>query len=919
VTAVLLLVSFGAFLRPGNVKAVQTQVPADFLPLTASPTASSTPTTSTQPPSQTTNGINTVIIGALIALVGTVIAALIAGGFAVYQTRRNNQLQRRNEEAMVRLRKDVEVEYKDKEQKKQQEDVEKEANEANQKRAKTISLQSQNYRNALRQDPDISLLKILDMSEPFEITSIYVPLELYRTRPSYELDKGALIAQARRDPNALLRVDQEHPRSHFTTTLNANDAIRRFKRCVIVGDPGAGKTTLLKNLALKSLNGQLIGLPDLPIYVELNAFASSGYHDLMEFASTKWYENYRIPVIEARDCIEDNLKLGKVLLLLDALDETMIGTTASDAKASYQRVVDAIKLFVRNHPQLPVVVTSRKAGYQQAPLPYFTDLEVLAFHPEDIKQFVNNWFAYQQDPEFRAKATELNTKLERNLRIQVMAANPLLLSLIVNVYEAQLDLPDRRAKLYEECVETLLARWDTKRGIKRLSEFKPEQKRQLLEKVAWHFHTKGLRYFPKNELLMEIARYLPAMKLPKEQNNHILEEIAAENGLLKEQAQGWYGFLHLSLQEYFVANYTIDHDQLNAPLLHRGEPWWEEVILLYTGCIPDADPLLQKLLGQDKETLLPEDIFHTNLILAGHCLAAHPHPTSLRQEITSSLFNTLKNTPFSLVRQQVAEALAEIGGTEVNKDLLELLRNERLDPDVRGRIADALGTLGDPSVAPTLLQMLSNEKLNLYVRGRIAFTLGTLGDRSMIPDLLQMYSNDQLDSFVHWNIASALGTLGQHSMFPDLLQMLPNERIDSFVRRRIAFALGTLGEPSVTPTLLQMLSNEQISLFVRQSIASALGTLGDGSVIPDLLQMLPEKLIDLEVRRSIAGAIGTLADDESTAHSLAERLQTSDIANDIHQALWKVSRRAGVRVFITDEPLSKKVEVIKRADEPKSM
>ena len=33
----------------------------------------------------------------------------------------------------------------------------------------------------------------------------------------------------------------------------------------------------------------------------------------------------------------------------------------------------------------------------------------------------------------------------------------------------------------------------------------------------------------------------------------ILDEIAAQYGLLKVQAHGWYGFLHLTLQEYFAA------------------------------------------------------------------------------------------------------------------------------------------------------------------------------------------------------------------------------------------------------------------------------------------------------------------------------------------------------------------------------
>jgi predicted NACHT family NTPase len=84
--------------------------------------------------------------------------------------------------------------------------------------------------------------------------------------------------------------------------------------------------------------------------------------------------------------------------------------------------------------------------------------------------------------------------------------------------------------------------------------------------------------------------------------------------LLKEQAHGWHGFLHLTLQEYFVAQYALDHAQLDTLLTNRGDPWWEEVILLYAGQAPDASPLLQKLLGQDTNFLLREDIlYHLNI------------------------------------------------------------------------------------------------------------------------------------------------------------------------------------------------------------------------------------------------------------------------------------------------------------------
>jgi len=323
------------------------------------------------------------------------------------------------------------------------------------------------------------------------------------------------------------------------------------------------------------------------------------------------------------------LREGKALLLLDALDETAIGEQTEVADSSYQRVCDAILRLTTRYPDAPIVVTARKAGYQRhMSLTGFTELEVVDFRPEDIEQFVNKWFTCTGDAQGESKAADLNARLHRNSRISELAANPLLLSLIALVYEAQLDLPDRRADLYRRCVDVLLTEWDARRNIRRRREFKPEHKRQLLQELAWHFHKQGLRYFPAREVQAEIARFLPALGLPAEDYEQVLLEIANENGLLKEQAYGWYGFLHLTLQEYFAALYTIEHPGEFASLLQQaGDPWWEEVLLLYAGQAADASSLLQTLLGspdQSGQVVLEDDLFHTNLILAGRCLAAHP-------------------------------------------------------------------------------------------------------------------------------------------------------------------------------------------------------------------------------------------------------------------------------------------------------
>jgi hypothetical protein len=94
--------------------------------------------------------------------------------------------------------------------------------------------------------------------------------------------------------------------------------------------------------------------------------------------------------------------------------------------------------------------------------------------------------------------------------------------------------------------------------------------------------------------------------------------------LLKEQAHGWYGFLHLTLQEYFAATAVNDQSRFATLVSQCADPWWEEVLLLYAGQTPDASPLLLHLLGKGSTSPRKDDLFHTNLLTAGRCLASSP-------------------------------------------------------------------------------------------------------------------------------------------------------------------------------------------------------------------------------------------------------------------------------------------------------
>jgi HEAT repeat protein len=763
------------------------------------------------------------------------------------------------------------------------------------------------YFNMLLADPRITMLQILDMQHPLEVARVYVQLRISEERqqryatPANDEESTRTTED---DPDVWVEEERQRRERRVEVIYDPEKAISTFHRSVIMGDPGAGKTTLLRHLTIMAAQGSIAGMPSLlPIYVELQSFVRSGLHDLLDFVSATWEEAYAFPAWQVRLLLANYFDEGKALLLLDALNETPVGETSEAAEQSYEAVSQSILNIAAAYPKASMVVTTRKASYKQhRPLVSFTPLELMDFRFEDVKQFVHNWYDAAHDLHAEEKSADLIKRLDANPRLQTMAANPLLLTLIVLAYENRLDLPERRAELYRICIETLLTKWDARRGIRSGSEFEPEQKHQLLKVIAWHFHRKRQRYFTERDLLQMIAEFLPTINVLAERNDDILQAIESEQGVLKEQTTGWHGFLHLTLQEYFAAEYINDHVEARfiAPaelLRRRSDAWWEEVLLLCMGITPDASFFLQQLCSQ--KSTIREDIFYTNALLAGRCLSARPtvRETGLRAQIIERLFELLMSTQYSLLRQEAIEVLCSIGVFETNSRLIALLADERLHAFVRWNIADALGTLGERSVARDLVQLLADERLSVDLRRSIADALGTLGERSVAGDLVQLLADDQQDVDLRRSIAGALGRLGERSVAGDLVQLLADERLDVDLRRSIADALGELGEQSVAEDLVQLLADDQQDVDLRRSIADALGELGEWSVVASaMVQLLADDQQDVFVRRRITGALGTLAEGSGR---LAEGLERS-VAGDLVQLLTNEWLDADLRMSIAD-------------------
>lgn len=275
--------------------------------------------------------------------------------------------------------------------------------------------------------------------------------------------------------------------------------------------------------------------------------------------------------------------------------------------------------------------------------------------------------------------------------MRLLATNPLLLSLMALLYQLNWKLPEQRMKLYEECVQMLIAEWDRWRGFPRgKPRFSPVYKRQVLTQVAAQFHPAGV--FEHEHLLACLAKVLPDCGGDNADPQTFLNEVMEYTGLLQQKSRSSYSFVHLTFQEFFTACAWREHEDSEALLAHIGNPSWKEVIRLYAGLERDATALLARLRSHD-------------LLLAAACLADcrsvdTPAFHGVAEEIVGDLEHLVCHD--ATQRQNAADALDEIAGWGATVFLTDAVAQDDSQPTVALAALLALARAADKTVLDAL-------------------------------------------------------------------------------------------------------------------------------------------------------------------------------------------------------------------------
>jgi predicted NACHT family NTPase len=270
-------------------------------------------------------------------------------------------------------------------------------------------------------------------------------------------------------------------------------------------------------------------------------------------------------------------------------------------KEQQEQIAVLIHRFMNKYHKCQIVVTSRIAGYHDE-LSGFTKLELMEFDDTQIEKFIQYWFG-ESDP---AKATSMQAAIKANEQLKALARNPLMIAIIAIIYEEDRELPQRRADLYNRCVEVLLSKWDVQKRLR--NKYPIEKKEFILRKLAFYCHHNNKRVMTEKEVMQEMLLYLPQIALKKEDAKPFLGEMWQRSPLLRQISINSYAFLNLSFQEYFTAlELKEQEDGISTIIQHLKEPWWEEPILLYAGISKDATALIKRI-----EQEVPEDMFYSN-------------------------------------------------------------------------------------------------------------------------------------------------------------------------------------------------------------------------------------------------------------------------------------------------------------------
>ena len=580
-----------------------------------------------------------------------------------------------------------------------------------------------------------------DVSLPLE--KIFLPLQAIEGRPAVaeyaEEDLGRQFISSgmgdldwqRQSLEMEKRSAQLDARQIAQRPLNLADLLEN-SRAVLLGDPGSGKTTVTHYIthAIAKKDYTYVGnkvIDAIPVLLRIANYGRAFEQDT-SLHLIDYIENELTPKSEFGLFLRRAIEQGRCLVILDGLDEI------ADRKLRI-RVTERIQSMVASYHQNRFIVTSRPIGYDLSPLTReFKHATLQDLRKDDKEHFVKLWYEALNveisSSVHQNGADDLIQALRNKPQISRLAANPLLLTIMVLMHWRGVKLPSRRVQIYENATDTLIEYWTSQReGV----DLDAEEVKRILAPIAHHILSSSVSgVISQYNLLPLFYKGITDQRgsdqsAAKRMGRELLRTLGEQSGIFLERgfdadSNPVYGFLHQTFGEYLAALY-VANEMLSGTFdlrkyIHR--PMWHEPFLLFAGHLSLVSPthanlLLRQILdfeGPFEQTL------QRNVILAAECLADDIQiKPEIRDEVLTKLANLLLSK-MPQVRYEAVQNYHRLAATrhieitcQILKTTLERIEDmDKVDAEIRYNIAEALIHIGELDTAKIYLWPLENEK-----------------------------------------------------------------------------------------------------------------------------------------------------------------------------------------------------------------
>jgi hypothetical protein len=431
--------------------------------------------------------------------------------------------------------------------------------------------------------------------------------------------------------------------------------ISGIRRAVVLGDPGGGKSTFTEKLCYDLITRRqeklIAGRELTPVLVVLREYgAEKAAHgcSILEYIERKAESIYQIPP-PPPGAFNYLLLNGRVLVVFDGLDELL--------DTSRRREISGdIESFCNYYSSVPILITSREVGYEQAPLDpgKFEVFRLDAFDDYQVAEYAANWFAADADLTEDERERKTAGFIEESRVAPDLRSNPLMLALMCNIYRRENHIPKNKPEVYRKCAEMLFERWDRDRGIEVTLRAEAHIRPAMMYLAHWVYTDQSLQEgVTERKLVAKMTEYLcPKFYEHREEAEPVAREfvefckgrawVFSSVGRTAEDEE-LYKFTHRTFLEYFMAFHLVRLRRTPAALAETLLPKiakkeWDNVAEMAFHLQEEAvegawDELLESLL--ERAASEQTDERENLLTFSARCLQFMVPSTGVQRRVTS--------------------------------------------------------------------------------------------------------------------------------------------------------------------------------------------------------------------------------------------------------------------------------------------